>query len=283
MYKKRKIEIRYIVILILVGITFLLGGLFYVFHENRTLTFIETAVQDTGLFIEKIIYTPVKWGKDLISSWQGKKEMYTEYEKMKAYYEKYNALEAKYKDIHKELEEMEQILDLNASLSEGTYINATTITRNVDYWYQAISLDKGKKHGVEKGFAVVNPKGLIGYIDSVSNYHSTAKLLTEDDVQHKISIKIEVGDSYVFGLLTSYDAEKNVFQIEGVSENTGIPKDSLVTTTGLGNSFPSGLVVGTVDSTYTDHFELAKTIYVKPAVDFNDIEYVTILKREDVV
>lgn len=280
MYKKRKLEVRYIVILILVGITLVLGGLFYAFHENRTLTIIEKAVHDTGLFIEKIIYTPVQWGKDLITSWQEKKEMYEKYEVMREHYEEYNALEAKYKEIHKELEEMEQMLELNVSLSEGTYVNATAITRNVDYWYQTLSLDRGQKHDVGKGFAVVNARGLIGYIDSVSNYYSTVKLLTAEDVQHKISIKIEVGDSFVFGLLTLYDADKNVFQIEGISENTGIPKGSLVTTTGLGNVFPSGLVIGTVDSIYTDHFELAKTVYVKPAVDFNDINYVTILKRE---
>lgn len=267
MYKKRKIEIRYIVFFLLIGIMLVLGGLFYALNEDRSLTFIEKGIKDVGLTIQKIIYTPIEF---VTGRKNRESEKTAEYE----------ALEAKYNEVNKELQEMESLLELNASLSEGSYVNATAITRNIDYWYQSISLDKGNKNNVKKGDAVVNSKGLVGYIDSVANYSSTMKLLTAENLNHKISVKIEVGDSYVFGLLTYYDSDKNVFEIEGISENTGIPKDALVTTTGLGNTFPAGLMIGRVNSVELDHFELAKTVYVKPSTDFNDISYVTIIRRE---
>ena len=267
MYKKRKIEIRYIVFFLLIGIMLLLGGLFYALSENRSLTFLEKGIKDVGLTIQKIIYTPVEF----ITGKNNKSEKTADYE----------SLEAKYNEVKKELQEMESLLELNASLLEGSYVNATAITRNIDYWYQSVSLDKGSKSNVKKGDAVVNSKGLVGYIDSVSNYSSTMRLLTAENLNHKISVKIEVGDSYVFGLLTYYDSDKNVFEIEGISENTGIPKDALVTTTGLGHTFPAGLVIGRVDSVELDHYELAKTVYIKPSTDFNDINYVTIIRREE--
>lgn len=267
MYKKRKIEIRYIVFFLLIGIMFVLGGLFYALNEDRTLTFIEKGVKDIGLFVQKIIYTPIEF---ITGKSSGQKNQTKEYE----------VLEAKYNEINKELKEMESLLELNASLSEGTYINATAITRNIDYWYHDVNLDKGSNHGITKGDAVVNSGGLVGYIDSVTKYSSTMKLLTAENLNHKISVKIEVGDSYIFGLLTYYDCDKNLFEIEGISENTGIPKDSIVTTTGLGNKFPAGLLIGTVDSVSLDHFELAKTVYVTPSTDFNDIGYVTIIKKK---
>lgn len=267
MYKKRKIEMRYIVFILLAGIMLVLGSLFYALSEDRKLTFLEKGIKDVGLFIQKIIYIPIEF----ITGSHDDIEKTAEYE----------ALEAQYKELQKELQEMESLLEINASLSEGTYVNATSIARNIDYWYQSISLDKGSKNNVKKGDAVINSKGVVGYIDSVSYYNSTLKLLTAENLNHKISVKIEVGDSYVFGLLTYYDADKNVFEIEGISENTGIPKDSLVTTTGLGNTFPAGLVIGKVDSVKLDHFELAKTVYVKPTVNFDDIGYVTIIRKED--
>ena len=266
MYRKRKIEIRYIVFFLLIGIVLVFGGVFYALNKDRTLTFIEKSIKDTGLLIQKIIYTPIEFISGRKSE---KKDQNIEYD----------ALEAKYDEVTKELKEMELLLELNASLSEGSYVNATAIARNIDYWYHLISLDKGGKNNVKKGDAVVNSKGLIGYIDTVANYSSTLKLLTAENLNHKISVKIEVGDSYVFGLLTYYDEDKNLFEIEGISENTGIPKEALVTTTGLGNAFPSGLVIGRVNSVSLDHFELAKTVYVKPSVDFNDINYVTIVRR----
>ena len=266
MYRKKKIEVRYTVFFLLIGIMLVLGGLFYALNEERFLTFIEKGVKDVGLTIQKIIYKPIEF---IMGKNNGTEKT-----------EEYKALEAKYNEINKELQEMESLLELNVSLSEGTYVNATAITRNIDYWYQSVSLDKGSKNNVKKGDAVVNSKGLVGYIDSVANYSSTMKLLTAENLNHKISVKIEVGDSYVFGLLTYYDSNKNVFEIEGISENTGIPKEALVTTTGLGNTFPAGLVIGRVDSVELDHFELAKTVYVKPSTDFNDISYVTIIRRE---
>lgn len=274
------VEKRYIVIFLLLGIMLILGGLFYVFHSSRSLTFIERGIKNTGLFIQKVVYIPVQWIDNAIDEHKEKEKMYDSYEEMKEKALTYDALEAKYMEISKELNEMEEMLELNASLSEGIYINATAINRNIDYWYQNVSLDKGDHDNVKKGDAVVNSKGLIGYIESVTNNFSTMKLLTSENLNYKISVKIEVGDSYIYGLLTYYDSSQNRFIVEGISENTGIPKDSIVTTTGLGNNFPAGLIIGKVDSVSMDHFELAKTVYVKPAANFDDINYVTIISKE---
>ena len=53
----------------------------------------------------------------------------------------------------------------------------------------------------------------------------------------------------------------------------------MVTTTGMGDIFPSGILIGTVKRVSTDNFDLARTVEVEPYVDFDDINYVTILKR----
>jgi rod shape-determining protein MreC len=55
--------------------------------------------------------------------------------------------------------------------------------------------------------------------------------------------------------------------------------NSLVVTTGMGGIFPSGILIGKVKEISSDHFDLAKTVYVSSEVDFDSINYVTILKR----
>ena len=62
--------------------------------------------------------------------------------------------------------------------------------RNIDYWYDEITIDKGSKSGITKGMAVVNNSGLLGQITSVSNYYSTVKLLANENMSDKISVKI---------------------------------------------------------------------------------------------
>ena len=198
---------------------------------------------------------------------------------MEKKYEKTKLLEAKYKEVNKHLEELESTLEINNSLLKDSYLNATVVNRDVGHWYNTITIDKGSKNGVKKDMAVITSKGLIGKITSISNFSSTVKLLTNEDINNKISVKIEIDNKYIYGILTGFDSSTNCFQIEGISENTEIPTNSMVTTTGMGDIFPSGILIGTVKRVSTDNFDLARTVEVEPYVDFDDINYVTILKR----
>ena len=130
--------------------------------------------------------------------------------------------------------------------------------------------------------AVINNDGLIGIVTKTSKLNSTVKLLTTTDTNSKISVKIKVDeDNYIFGLLVGYDKDKKSFIIEGIAENTEIPISSMVTTTGLGNNFPSGILIGRVDKITKDNFDLARTVLVKSSVDFDNINYVTVLKKDE--
>ncbi len=183
-------------------------------------------------------------------------------------------------NLRNEVNKLKETLDLNSILSDKVYMNATVVTRNIGYWYDEITIDKGSKNGIEKGMAVVNPKGLIGQITKVSNYSSTVKLLSNENMSDKISVKIKVNDGYVYGLISQYDSKTNTYTVEGISENVDINKNADVVTTGMGTIFPSGLMVGKVEKVTTDNFDLSKVVEVKTAVNFDDLDYVTVLKRK---
>ena len=71
-------------------------------------------------------------------------------------------------------------------------------------------------------------------------------------------------------------------EVEGISNTEEVNVGDYVYTSGLGGVFPSGILIGTVESITTDEYDLAKIINVKPSADFNDINYVAILKRKDI-
>ena len=80
--------------------------------------------------------------------------------------------------------------------------------------------------------------------------------------------------------MSGYDADKKVFIVEGIADNVEIEPGAIVTTTGLGSIYPSGILVGKVSGVTTDNFDLGKIIEVKSDVNFDNLSYVTILKRE---
>lgn len=272
MYRKKKMDYRQIIIIFLIMIAFILGITFILNKEDRKLSYFEKVIKDTSLAIVRVIKMPFDFLSNKVTD--------HELKELKEKAEYVDSMQAKYDEANKEIKELKELVDLNSTLSENSYLNATVISRNVGYFNDSLIIDKGSKNGVLDGMAVVTNKGLIGKITSTSNFNSTVKLITSQDTNDKVSIKIAVKDDYVYGLLVGYDDKKNVFIVEGISENTEIPKDSLVTTTGLGNSFPSGILIGKVTNTSKDNFDLARTVEVKSMQKFSGFGYVTILKKE---
>lgn len=276
----KKFDKRYLFIFVVIAIAIVLTILAASLNKERDLNSIEKALKDMGTVVIKVVSTPFNFVHDKIDEMVEKNDIYEKYKEIKNKEEQIDSVIAQNDNLKDEIDKLKETLNLNTILSDKVYMNATVVTRNIDYWYNEITIDKGSKNGIEKGMAVVVPKGLIGQITKVSNYTSTVKLLSNENMSDKISVKIKVGDDYVYGLISAYDAKTNTYTVEGISENVKIEKDADVVTTGMGTIFPSGLIVGKVKEVTTDNFDLSKVVEVKSSVDFNDIDYVTVLKRK---
>ena len=280
MYNKKRFDKRYLLILAVVAIALVLVVLATSLKENRDLNPIEKVTKDVGTVVLKVVSAPFNFISDTIDSIVEKNDLYDKYKELKNKEEQVDTIISQNDNLRNEVNKLKETLDLNSILSDKVYMNATVVTRNIGYWYDEITIDKGSKNGIEKGMAVVNPKGLIGQITKVSNYSSTVKLLSNENMSDKISVKIKVNDGYVYGLISQYDSKTNTYTVEGISENVDINKNADVVTTGMGTIFPSGLMVGKVEKVTTDNFDLSKVVEVKTAVNFDDLDYVTVLKRK---
>ena len=279
--KRNKIEKKYILLGIVIGIVVLLVIVSSIVNSKRELSPVEMAIKDTVLLVEKVAYAPIRFVKDKVDEITKLHNIYEEYQILENKIGETDSIKAKNLELADEVDKLSKMLELNQTLSKDSYLNATVINRNLGYWYNRVTIDKGSKNGVEVDMPVVVSEGLIGKVSKVTNFNSTVKLLTSDDVNNKISVKISVDDKNVYGLLSGYNKETGNFIVEGIADNTEIKKDSFVMTTGMGDIFPSGILVGKVASITTDNFDLAKTVEVKSDVNFDDIRYVTILKRID--
>ena len=277
-YKKNKV--KYIVLIVVVILAIIVGLTARSIKEDKKLNFFEKAVKDTVNFVGDVLYDPINCVKDKIDLGKKKDYIYNKYKDFDEQTLKQDANLARISELEKEIDDLKEMLDLNSMLSEYTCINATVINRNVGYWYNTLTIDKGSKSGIKEGMAVVVNEGLIGRIIKVSNYNSSVKLLTTEDLNNKISVKINIDGKSVYGLLSSYDSNKNIYTVEGISDSDKIEEGSYVTTTGLSEMFPSGILVGSVKKVVYDKYDLTKVVEVEPAINFNDITVVTVLKRE---
>ena len=281
MFKDKKKKKYYIVILLII-ISILIFLLSLIITDKRNISIVEEFGKDSVLMITRVINKPVTCINKQIERSKAKNKLYKDYQRIKKKYDKNKIYKMKYEESKKEINDLKNVLKLNETL-EDTYINSEVILRNIGYFYNELTINKGKKAGIKKGMAVINGDGLIGIINKTSNLNSTVKLLTTDTIDNKISVKIKIGeDKYLYGLLVGYNKEKSCFVIEGIADNAEIPINSLVTTTGLGSDIKEGIKIGEVKEITKDNFDLARTLLVKTSVDFDDLRYVTILKKGEI-
>lgn len=274
MYKK-KLKKRNIILVGLILLAVILGFTANVMTTNRNLTIFEKAIKDSVLFINKTISSPFRFISNKIESGKEKKDLLNKYNILKEKEESYNSLEANNEALKHEIDELKKTLELNNILTEYETINATVINRNLGYWYNTITIDKGEYNGVVENMPVIVSEGLIGKVVSVSIFSSTIRLITANDINDKISVQIDNDGEFIYGILSGYN---DTFKIDGIVESHTIVKGSKVTTTGMG-IYPAGIMIGEVVDEKKDNFDLAPILEVKSYVDFNNLKYVTLIKK----
>lgn len=279
MYRKN-FDKRYLLIIIVIVIALSLVILSVSLKKDKKLNLFERVIKDSGNLVLKVVKTPFDIVINLVTETKEKENLYKKYEKLKKKEDSIDSVMAANENLEDEVRKLKETLELNTLLSDKILLSASVIHRNIGYFYEEITIDKGSKDGVEADMAVINSKGLVGYTSKVSNHFSTVKLLSNDNMDNKISVKIKTNDDYIYGLISKYDSKTNTYTVEGISQNTEIPNDADVVTTGMGKLFPSGLLIGKVKGIVTDNFDLSKVLEVKASVNFNDLDYISVVKKD---
>ena len=278
--KKQSISKKYILILIIILIILLLIIFSFTLKEDRKLSKAESLLKDGLIYSEKIITYPFNYIKENIKEYKKLKDVNKNNNILETSIDRIDSIEAENIELRRQLETLKEELNINYTLSDYEYLNATVVSRNVGYWHNKITINKGTYNGVEKDMVVISSKGLIGKVIKTSTFTSDVRLITTSDTSNKISVHISNGDNNLYGLINSYDYNKNVLELEGISNTKDVNIGDYVYTSGLGGVFPTGILIGIVEEITTDSYDLAKIIKVKPSADFNDINYVSILKRK---
>ena len=278
--KKQSISKKYILIIVIILIILLLIIFSFTLKEDRKLSKAESLLKDVLTYSEKIITYPFNYIKENIKEYKKLKDVNKNNNILETSIDRIDSIEAENIELRRQLETLKEELNINYTLSDYEYLNATVVSRNVGYWHNKITINKGTYNGVEKDMVVISSKGLIGKVIKTSTFTSDVRLITTSDTSNKISVHISNGDNNLYGLINSYDYNKNVVELEGLSNTKDVNIGDYVYTSGLGGVFPTGILIGIVEEITTDSYDLAKIIKVKPSADFNDINYVSILKRK---
>lgn len=225
-------------------------------------------------FVEKPVRTLKDWTKDFANLWSVKEEN----DILRHELSQNPSYKAKYENEKRRNTELEAALKLHETDKQFTSTWANVIARDHENWNNTITLDVGSKDGIKEGMAVESVKGMIGKIVSTSEFTSVVKLLTCEDKSVSASIKINISSKEsVDGVLQGYDVKKNQYIIYLYDDTDKVKPNMQIVTSGMGGNYPSGLLIGTVNSIQALSNQSGQTIYANPVDDFQEFTMVRVI------
>lgn len=198
------------------------------------------------------------------------------------------SLEQENQELRKKLDELERIsqrvieLDLaNRRLEKllvlrdelgGTAIAARVVGRNPTAWVHTVVLDKGERHGVAKGMAVLTPEGVVGQVVSVSAH--AARVLLISDPNSGVDALIQ--RTRVRGIATGTIDGSCVLKY--IQRGDDVAVGDRVITSGLDGIFPKGQPIGTVTWVGTKDSRMFQDVEVKLSAELAKVEEVLVVK-----
>ncbi|WP_134686068.1 rod shape-determining protein MreC [Brevibacillus migulae] len=177
-------------IIVLVGLVLLITVMGFTSRERENLTWPEMFTKDVFSVVQGIFYRPAQAFSGFIQDVKSAYNVYEENRALKASVDQYAQVSSELSILQEENERLREQLQAKSQLHDFQLRFAEVVARNADQWNNVLTIDKGLQHGIKKDMAVITSRGLIGRIESVSNFSSTVELLTDIERSNHISARI---------------------------------------------------------------------------------------------
>ena len=185
-------------------------------------------------------------------------------------------------EASRENEQLRSLLDLQEKRRDFVFESAKVTARSTSNWESILSLSKGSSAGIEVGDCVITETGvLVGVVSQVGyNWSSVSTVINTDTEMGGI-----VSRTYSAGVLEGDFAlmSQGKLKLNYLPEGAQLVSGDEVVTSGKGDIFPSGLVVGQVEGVFTDPSGQSRYAVVTPLAKLDSLIEVFVIKDFTIV
>ena len=224
------------------------------------------------------INTVGTWLTDQKDGFQNMKKLAEENEALK---EQVNELTAKNSNLIQDQEEAErlrQLYNLDQQYSEYEKIGAQVIGKDTGNWYSTFTINRGSEDGVQTDMNVIADGGLAGIVTATGPHWATVRSIIDDSSNVSASVTSISQNCMVTGDLRLMDEGKIRF-IQLTDRENQVQEGDKVVTSSVSSKFLKGILIGYISEAVDDSNKLTKNGTIIPAVDFEDIQEVLVIKQ----
>jgi rod shape-determining protein MreC len=177
------------------------------------------------------------------------------------------------RELEVENRDLRNLLSMKERTGPGALIPVSVIARDDTPYVQAITIDRGANDGIRQDAVVITHKGLVGHVERVNP--TSAKVRLINDLNSSVSVRLQT-DSRTTGLLRG-QSQGNLMVIAYIPQTDLVQPTDVVLTSGLGEMYPEGLVVGKVARVERKDADPFQAAVVEPAVEMDKLERLYVL------
>ena len=185
-------------------------------------------------------------------------------------------------EASRENEQLRELLDLQAKRRDFVFESAKVTARSSTNWDSTLTIGKGSSAGLEVNDCVITETGtLVGVVSEVGlNWSKVSTLINTD-----IEIGGQVTRTYSAGILEGDFTlmKEGKLKLNYLPDSAQLVSGDEVLTSGRGEVYPAGLVVGQVEGVFTDPSGMTRYAVVVPDVDLDQLVEVFVIKSFDIV
>ena len=181
-----------------------------------------------------------------------------------------------YQQGQKELEELRTLFELKGQYTEYEMTGASVIQKDAGNWYHSFVIDKGTDDGIEVDMNVIADGGLVGIVTEVGSNFAKVRSIIDDD-SNVSAMSLNSGDTcIVSGDLKLYSDGK--LRLSYIDKNDNIWDDDKIVTSNISDKYLPNILIGYARDIAVDSNNVTKSGYLIPAVDFEHLQNVLVIK-----
>ncbi len=180
-----------------------------------------------------------------------------------------------YAEMQKQNQQLKQQLKISESEPEIEMRSASVIGRDPNDPFYGFSIDVGSLSGVHKGDPVITNRGLVGIVSEA--YATTSKvdcLLSENVQVAAVSIDKQESGTISCDLMM---ASSGLLRLGFLSADTKLEEGDIITTSGIGGSYPAKLKIGQVQSIEKSETDVSRYAVIRPFEDLTSVKEVQVV------
>ena len=177
-----------------------------------------------------------------------------------------------------ELTNLRELYQLDAQYDDYNKIGARIIARDSGNWFYSFVINKGTDDGIAVDMNIIAGGGLVGRVVDAGANWAKVKAIIADDSNVSAMVLSSSDNLIVSGNLKLYASGVIEFEQLVDSGDVVVEGDKIVTSN-ISDKYLPGILIGYINTINRDSNNLTKSGYITPAVDFEHLDEVLVIKR----